>query len=222
MTYCCEAVITSPQSVVNKLEVMQNQALRLITGAMKSTYIVAILLLSGNKTFRDIMKMRALVLFEKLLRMEDSYRSDYVVKPKKLNTQNEFIQKDLDMKKDLGIPGNIQSVLTTRSPLEVINIEVSLDTVETIHRKRDVAPSVLKCLALETIAFRYPPIQWLPIFTDGSQFDCLFKVGAGVFSSLFSFYTSAGYIGTSFDGEVLAICIDLQQSLQVCKGSHFF
>ena len=55
--------------------------------------------------------------------------------------------------------------------------------------------------------------QWLHIFTDGSQFDCHLNVGAGVFSDLFSFYAPAGYIGTSFDGEVVAINIALKQLL---------
>ncbi|XP_035222338.1 uncharacterized protein LOC118195185 [Stegodyphus dumicola] len=173
MTYCFEALITAPQSVVNKLEVMQNYALRLITGVVKTSPIDAMLLLIGNKPFRDIMKMSALVLYEKLLRMEDPYWRDYAVKPRKLKTQYGSIQKILDMKKDLEIPGNIQPLLTTRNPSEVINVEVNARPSRN-HPKRDAAPSVLKCLSLETIATRYPPVQWLNIFTDGSQFDYYF------------------------------------------------
>ncbi|GBL96947.1 hypothetical protein AVEN_182526-1 [Araneus ventricosus] len=64
-TYFYEAIITAPQLVINKLEVLQNQALRLITDAVKSTPIDAMLLLTGNKPFQDIMKEKALVLYEK-------------------------------------------------------------------------------------------------------------------------------------------------------------
>jgi hypothetical protein len=37
LRYGCEALITATPAILNKLEVIQNQALRLITGAMKST-----------------------------------------------------------------------------------------------------------------------------------------------------------------------------------------
>ncbi|GBM44442.1 hypothetical protein AVEN_202977-1 [Araneus ventricosus] len=123
--------------------------------------------------------------------------------------------KVLDIRKDLAVPGDIQPLLKLRNPLEVINVDVKLDLVETIHKKRDVAPSILRSLALETIEARYPATDCLHIFTDGSQFDCHFNVGAGVFSDLFSFYAPAGFIGTAFDGEVVAMCIALKQLLAI-------
>ncbi|GBM33738.1 hypothetical protein AVEN_47043-1 [Araneus ventricosus] len=225
MTYFCEAIITAPQLVINKHEVLQNQALCLITGAVKSTPIDAMLLLTGNKPFQDIMKEKALVLYEKLLRIEDSSWREYTIKPRHLKTQNGFMQKVLDIRKDLAIPGDIQPLLKPRNPLEVINIDVKLDLVETIHEKRDVAPSILRSLVLETIAARYPATDWLHIFTDGSQFDCHFNVGAGGFSDLFSFYAPAGFIGTAFDGEVVAMRIALKQLLAIhhkCENAFLF
>ncbi|GBN98239.1 hypothetical protein AVEN_267127-1, partial [Araneus ventricosus] len=82
-------------------------------------------------------------------------------------------------------------------------------------KKRDVAPSILRNLALETIAARYPATEWLHIFTDGCQFYRHFNVGAGVFTDLFSFYAPAGFIGTAFDGEVLVMRIALKQLLTI-------
>ncbi|GBL82674.1 hypothetical protein AVEN_263742-2 [Araneus ventricosus] len=114
-----------------------------------------------------------------------------------------LVLKVLDIRKDLTIPGDIQPLLKPRNPLEGINVDVKLDLVETIHEKRDVAPSILRSLALETIATRYPATDWLHIFNDSSQFDCHFNVGASVFSDLFSFYAPAGFIRTAFDGEVV-------------------
>ncbi|GBL76706.1 hypothetical protein AVEN_53395-1 [Araneus ventricosus] len=175
--------MTAPQLVINKLEVLQNQALHLITGTVKSTPIDAMLLLTGNKPFQDIMKDKAL--------------------------------KVLDIRKDLAIPGDIQPLLKPRNHLGVINVDAKLDLVEAIHKKRDVAPSILRSLALETIAARYPANAWLHIFTDGSHFDCHFNVGAGVFSDLFSFQTPTGFIGTAFDGEVVATRIVLKQLLAI-------
>ncbi|GBM05638.1 hypothetical protein AVEN_202265-1 [Araneus ventricosus] len=124
----------------------------------------------------------------------------------------------LDIREDLAIPGDIQPLLKPRNLLEVINVDVKLHLVETIHRKRDVAPSILRSLALETIATRYPATDWLHIFTDGSQFDCHFNVAAGVFSDLFSFNAPADFIGTAFDVEVVVMRIALKQLLTIhCK-----
>ncbi|GBN81564.1 hypothetical protein AVEN_136309-1 [Araneus ventricosus] len=159
------------------------------------------------------MKEKALVLYEKLLRIEDPYWREYIIKSRQLKTRSGFIQKVLDIRKDLAIPGDIQPLLKPRNPLEVINVDVKLELVETIHKKRDVAPSILRSLAMETIEARYPATDWLHIFTDGSQFDCHFNIGAGVFSDLLSFYAPAGFIGTPFDGEVVAMCIALKQLL---------
>ncbi|GBM39260.1 hypothetical protein AVEN_185913-1 [Araneus ventricosus] len=173
------------------------------------------LLLTGKNPFQDIMKEKALVLYEKLLRIEDPYWREHIIKPKQLETQNGFIPKVLDFRSDLAIPGDVQPLLKPRNPLEVINVDVKLYLVETIHKKRDVAPSTLRSLALEPIAARYPVTDWLHIFTDGFQFDCNFNVGAGVFSDLSSFYAPVGFIGTAFDGELVAMRIALKQLLAI-------
>ncbi|GBM20912.1 hypothetical protein AVEN_253714-1 [Araneus ventricosus] len=84
------------------------------------------LLLTGNKPFQDIMKEKALVLYEKLLGIEDPYWREYKIKPRQLKTQNGFIQKVLDIRKDLAIPSDIQPLLKPRNPLEVINVDVKV------------------------------------------------------------------------------------------------
>ncbi|GFV11475.1 uncharacterized protein LOC103521360 [Trichonephila clavipes] len=58
---------------------------------------------------------------------------------------------------------------------------------------------------------RFPPEEWLHIYTDGSLLDFAQGAGIGVFSHLFSFYLHAGPLTTHFDGEVEAIHIALQQ-----------
>ncbi|GFT88951.1 uncharacterized protein LOC103521360 [Trichonephila clavipes] len=78
-------------------------------------------------------------------------------------------------------------------------------------RKRDLSPTALHAIALETINTRFPPEEWLHIYTDGSLLDFSQGAGIGVFSHLFSFYLHAGPLTTHFDGEVEAIHIALQQ-----------
>ncbi|GFX15198.1 uncharacterized protein LOC103521360 [Trichonephila clavipes] len=78
-------------------------------------------------------------------------------------------------------------------------------------KKRDLSPTALHAIALETINTRFPPEEWLHIYTDGSLLDFAQGGGIGVFSHLFSFYLHAGPLTTYFDGEVEAIHIALQQ-----------
>ncbi|GFS59229.1 uncharacterized protein LOC103524116 [Trichonephila clavipes] len=92
----------------------------------------------------------------------------------------------------------------------VKNLRYELDLVLNV-RKRDLSPTALHAIALETINTRFPPEEWLHIYTDGSLLDFSRGTGIGVFSHLFSFYLHAGPLTTHFDGEVEAIHIALQQ-----------
>ncbi|KAJ4449775.1 hypothetical protein ANN_01179 [Periplaneta americana] len=56
-----------------------------------------------------------------------------------------------------------------------------------------------------TINIRYPPQNWLHLYTDGSLLSREQGAGAGVTCCLFSLYRSLGYGTTSFDGEIIAI-----------------
>ncbi|GFS50107.1 uncharacterized protein LOC103524116 [Trichonephila clavipes] len=78
-------------------------------------------------------------------------------------------------------------------------------------RKRDLSPTALHAIALETINTRFPLEKWLHTYTDGSLLDFAQGAGIGVFSHLFSFYLHDGPLTTHFDGEVEAIHIALQQ-----------
>ncbi|GFV55029.1 uncharacterized protein LOC103524116 [Trichonephila clavipes] len=90
-------------------------------------------------------------------------------------------------------------------------LDIRLDLVLNV-RKRDRSPTALHAITLEIINTRFPPEEWLHIYTDGSLLDFaqgagigvfshLFSQGAGigVFSHLFSFYLHAGPLTTHFD-----------------------
>ncbi|KAJ4431093.1 hypothetical protein ANN_19688 [Periplaneta americana] len=71
----------------------------------------------------------------------------------------------------------------------------------------------MKQLSLETINIRYPPQNWLHLYTDGSLISREQGAGAGVTCCLFSLYRSLGYGTTSFDGEIVAISESLRNIL---------
>ncbi|GFS92015.1 uncharacterized protein TNCV_1931761 [Trichonephila clavipes] len=89
-------------------------------------------------------------------------------------------------------------------------LDIRLDLVLNV-RKRDLSPTAIHAIALETINTRFAREQWLHIYTDGSLLDFAQCAGIDVFSHLFSFYLHAGPLTTHFHGEVEAIHISLQQ-----------
>ena len=69
ITYSCEPLVAAQQHALQVLERAQNQALRLITGAVKTTPIDAMLFTTGNKLIQELIKEKAVLLHEKLLRI---------------------------------------------------------------------------------------------------------------------------------------------------------
>ncbi|GFW14916.1 uncharacterized protein LOC103521360 [Trichonephila clavipes] len=125
-------------------------------------------------------------------------------------TQKGFIQcvrENIQYKVINDVPFEL---LNLANPLDYAILDIRLDLVLNV-RKRDLSPTALHAIALETISTRFPPEEWLHIYTDGSLLDFAQGAGFGVFSHLFSFYLHAGPLTTHFDGEVEAIHIALQQ-----------
>ncbi|GFX99344.1 putative rna-directed dna polymerase from transposon bs [Trichonephila clavipes] len=96
-------------------------------------------------------------------------------------------------------------LLSFANPLDYAILDIRLDLVLNV-RKRDLSPTALHAIALETINTRFPTEEWLHIYTDGSLLDFSQGAGIGVFSHLFSFYLHAGPSTTHFDGQVPSHC----------------
>jgi len=69
ITYSCGSLVTAQQHTLQLLERAQNQALRLTTGAVKTSPIDATLFTTGNKPILELIKEKAVLLNEKLLRI---------------------------------------------------------------------------------------------------------------------------------------------------------
>jgi hypothetical protein len=74
----CEALITATPAILNKLAVIQNQALRLITGSVKSTSLASMQVLTRNNPLKIEREKIALILYEKLTSLPyNNYWSHY-------------------------------------------------------------------------------------------------------------------------------------------------
>ncbi|KAJ4429612.1 hypothetical protein ANN_21798 [Periplaneta americana] len=200
LTYCGEILITSP--FINDIEYVQNQALRLITGGIKTTPIDSMRFLTNINSIKMTIEEKALIQYEKLIRLPGNNWHSYSPLCR-LKTQS-FISIVQELKQKINIPNLKENLQTKPNPLTLLNIEYNLNLTEEIL-KSEVNTKILKQLSLETINIRYPPQNWLHLYTDGSLISREQGASASVTCCLFSLYRSLGYGTTSFDGEIIAI-----------------
>jgi hypothetical protein len=145
------------------LEHAQNQALRLITGAVKTTPTDAMTFIMGNKPIQELIKEKAVLLHEKLLRIPgDQYWKTYENKPRNLKMQNAFIQIVTEIKTKSEIKSKPQPLYQQRNPVNVEQVECYLHLQQSII-KEEIGTEKFRHLALETMNTRYPQDKWLHI-----------------------------------------------------------
>ncbi|GFX43815.1 uncharacterized protein LOC103524116 [Trichonephila clavipes] len=179
LNYCNEVLISASENVRKLLDTFHNQALRMITGGVKTTPVLAMQLLCDLQPFTNIIEKNAAILFNRLIRLPNSsfwrdYDSDG---GRNLKTQKGFIQcvrENIQYKVINDVPFEL---LSFANPLDYAILDIRLDLALNV-RKRDLSPTALHAIALETINTRFPPEEWLHIYTDGSLFD--FAQGAGI------------------------------------------
>ena len=209
ITYSCEALVTAQPHTLKALEYTQDQALRLIPGAVKTTPIHAMTYTMGNKPIQEIIKEKAVLLHEKLLRIPgDQYWKTYKNKLRNLKKQNGFIQKVLEIKIKSEINSKPRPLHQRQNPVNVEQIECYLHLQQNTI-KGEIGTDTLRQLALETMNTRYPQDKLLHIFTDGSQMDGYINGSAGIYCELFSYYMPLGQHSSTYDGETEAICTAL-------------
>ena len=129
-----------------------------------------------------------------------------------MKTQGGFIQQVENLKSQFSIECRPQDLLPISNPMENDVIDSHVNLLEPVI-KASIDTSSLRQLALETMNLRYPEDTWLRIYTDGSQLQHQANVGAGIHSSIFSFYFPVGKHLTAYDGEIEAIHTALKQLL---------
>ncbi|GFW27289.1 RNase H domain-containing protein [Trichonephila clavipes] len=172
----------------------------MITGGVKTNPVLAMQLLCDLQPFTNIIEKNAAILFNRFIRLpNNSFWRDYDSDGgRNLKTKKGFIQcvrENIQYKVINDVPFEL---LSFANPLDYAILDIRLDLVLNV-RKRDLNPTALHAIALETINTRFPPEEWLHIYTDGSLLDFAQGAGIGVFSHLFSFYLHAGPLTNNFD-----------------------
>jgi ribonuclease HI len=203
---------TAPKNALNALDRVQNQALRIATGAVKSTPIAAMEALTNTQPLELRRNMAAGSLHEKLLRLdEESWNR---VPYEKLKTQKTFITAAEEVKKDLMGMTNFNKRMDLPKPnIRVALLEVHHElTVDGLEKKKsEYSTQELRRHTMTYIRKKYPEELWLHVYTDGSATPGKGMAGAGVYCKKFENSWAAGKNASSYDGELKAIKVALEK-----------
>ena len=130
LTYCSEILITTN---CEKLVQTQNQALRLITGAVKTTPIEAMEILTNIPNLKTKIEEQALIQYEKLIRLPNNNWDTYQP-TNRLKTQRSYITEVRKIKEQLNIPALKETLILPQNPLLLPPIEHYLNLSEEIKK----------------------------------------------------------------------------------------
>ena len=201
------------KSARKRIDKLQNQALRLINGGMRSTPTAACEISANVEPLEIRRKKAALDLYERAKRMEPNHPCRILVDQWKglARLQQKSI---LHVVKDLSSQHHLPS---NREPLQRVDRElpphrkthfpvIKQQLLGKENKKED--PNLLKLSALETID-SYPK-EWLHVYTDGSAFKATVNAGYGAIlyhpdGTEAKIYDACGSFNSNFVAEKEAI-----------------
>jgi hypothetical protein len=207
-SYASEVFVTASNSTLKALETTQNNALRLITGGVKTTPILALQLYTGHLSITCEIKQQATVSLTKPKALAQTTWATKTLDKQHLKTQLLPFNAVYRYLKQLQIPTEVELICPTTTPTEYQSFHTKLSLLSEM-KEHDTPHIALQQLTLATINERYPTEEYLRINTDGSKIDGI--AGAEIHSELSSHCISVGSNSTSFDGEITAIAMALQQ-----------
>ncbi|XP_042896340.1 uncharacterized protein [Parasteatoda tepidariorum] len=162
--------------------------MRLVTVAVKTTPIDALLLYTNEFPIQYEIKKSALKLYQKLIRLPHSVM--LTKSEPRMKTQDGYLQVVLKVMGEFDIPSWIESLFPP------------------VLKVQDCTAALFSA-GMKTIHNRFPLDSWLHIYTDGSKLEIDGAAGAGIFCEHFSLSLSLGTAKTAFDSEVEAIKVAL-------------
>ena len=190
LEYGASAWMTAAQTHQHTLEKVQNQALRIMTGSMRSTPIVKMEQTAGLPPLKTQWKSKAMAQYTKVKALEDHLmhgraeqlgsgrlkRSNFLREAKGLQRAHQDV-----------LPARMEPLQTTSDQPPWEDISRNMDiccSVPQLHFKDELSNEIQKSLTLEMLEERYPQEAWTRVYTDGSATSAIKNGGAGVYVRL--------------------------------------
>ena len=176
--YSTPALITTCETNLNHLEVLQNKALRIATGALNSTHVASLQCEAHIPPIKIMIKEQGIRYYYKLRSKDETHPIyQYIRHGNNINPEGgwntrvrkPFTMKILEIIRDWGLPEN--PIQTFRKyakipPWEPLERDIFLDLLNHMTKKGS-SPEQLRAESIRTIETRFP--NHLRIYTDGSK-----------------------------------------------------
>ena len=184
LEYGMAASSTAAKSNFAKLTRIQNQAMRMMTCAMRTTPITSLETTTGLQPLKDKREEKVLSQAAKFKRLEDHPMNQRMRQPTKmrLKKRTSFIRKsrDLQSKYQNLTPKHISQTCEL-PPWNRSYLPTICTSIPGIGKKGQQSDLQRKQLALNYIHSKYPEDQWTHAYTDGSAVEAVRDGGAGVY-----------------------------------------
>ena len=190
LEYGAGAWMTTAQTHQNTLGKVQNQALRIMTGSMRSTPIAKMEEVTGLPPLKTRWNSKAMAQHTKIKALGDHLMHSRANQNNKSRLgRSNFLRETRKLQRvhQDQLPANVEPIQTTsdQPPWEDVygNIDICC-TVPQLNSKDEANTIIQKALTLEMIDEKYPREAWTHVYTDGSATNAINNGGAGVFVRL--------------------------------------
>ena len=217
---------TAAKTNFQKIERMQNQSLRILTGGMKSTPINCMEAVAGLEPLEDKEMRKTLTQYTKFQHLTSHPMHKLIAsKPKKRLKRTNFTASALQIHKRLDLPdlkpdAPLQTSIDWPPWSQQSHPDIAKD-IDGISTKRSMSKSLLRCATQDMLKEKYPSDHWIRAFTDGSASEAIRDGGGGIYiewpdktSSSISIPT--GKHSTNYKAEIEA----LQEAARVLANSE--
>ena len=184
--YGISAWATAAKSNLEQINKIQNQAQRLITGAMKSTPILKMEEVTGLQPMEDRKNAKLLAQAAKFKRLESHPMHNRMKNPTKGRLKREsFIHQSrrLERQSPVMMEHEAKPIPTsvTHPPWRRQLFPTIVTSIPGVNKRGMQSDTQRKALALEHMTTQYPKEDWTYVFTDGSAAEAMKDGGAGIF-----------------------------------------
>ena len=206
-----------------RLDKIQNQGLRAILGAMKTTPISQMEKTATVQPLQDRRNEKLLIQGEKFKRLQDHplhNKLNALTKNRlKRQSPNHLLKQLQRQNMDILQTANSESICPKTWYPETPRFHIRT-SIPGITSKQDQSDVSLRALALEELHHRYPASKWTYVFTDGSAEQATKNGGSGVYIQTptarpVSLCVASGALCTNFRAEAVAIRTALEYFIAI-------
>ena len=186
MEYGMAATATAAKSHTDKIARIQNQAMRLMTGAMRTTPIKELETITGLQSMEDRRDIKVMTQAAKYKRLESHPMNNRMKMPTRGRLKrSSFIQESrVRERKNPELLEHTASPLPRNTAVPAWKKEaypIIRTTIPGVCNKETQSDLARKALALDHIQANYPPDLWTHAYTDGSATEATRDGGGGVY-----------------------------------------